>query len=36
MDVVNGRVALTMSSTTGSIWMLEDQVEPGEARAGSR
>jgi hypothetical protein len=35
MDVVKGRVALTMSSTTGSIWMLDD-VESGEPRAGSR
>ena len=35
MDVVKGRVALTMSSTTGSIWMLDD-VDPGETRAGSR
>jgi hypothetical protein len=35
MDVRRGRVALTMSSTTGSIWMLDD-VEPGEQRTGSR
>ena len=35
MDVVKGRVALTMSSTTGSIWMLDD-LESGEARTGSR
>ena len=35
MDVVKGRVALTMSSTTGSIWMLDD-VEAGEPRTGSR
>ena len=35
MDVVKGRVALTMSSTTGSIWMLED-LGAGEARTGSR
>lgn len=35
MDVVKGRVALTMASTTGSIWMLDD-VEPAETRAGSR
>jgi Tol biopolymer transport system component len=32
MDVANGRVALTMTSTTGSIWMLDD-VEPGESHA---
>ena len=35
MDVLKGRVALTMSSTTGSIWMLDD-VESGEPRTGSR
>ena len=35
MDVAKGRVALTMSSTTGSIWMLDD-VESGEPRTGSR
>ena len=35
MDAVKGRVALTMSSTTGSIWMLDD-VESGGARTGSR
>jgi eukaryotic-like serine/threonine-protein kinase len=35
MNVVKGRVALTMSSTTGSIWMLDD-LESGEARTGSR
>lgn len=35
MDVVKGRVALTMSSMTGSIWMLDD-VESGEPRTGSR
>jgi eukaryotic-like serine/threonine-protein kinase len=32
MDVVNGRVTLTMTSTVGSIWMLDD-VEPGDSRA---
>jgi eukaryotic-like serine/threonine-protein kinase len=35
MDVVKGRVALTMASTTGSIWMLDD-LELGDTRAGSR
>jgi serine/threonine protein kinase len=35
MDVNKGRVVLTMSSTTGSIWMLDD-VESAEPRAGSR
>jgi Tol biopolymer transport system component len=36
MDLSNGRVALTMTSTTGSIWMLED-LEPGDSHpVGSR
>jgi len=34
MDVVKGRAALTMTSTTGSIWMLDD-VESGEARTAA-
>jgi Tol biopolymer transport system component/predicted Ser/Thr protein kinase len=35
MDVANGHVTLTMTSTTGSIWMLDD-LEPRESAAGSR
>jgi hypothetical protein len=34
MEVKNGRVALTMSSTTGSIWML-DGVGAGETRTAT-
>jgi hypothetical protein len=35
MHVRKGRLALTMASTTGSIWMLDD-VEPREPGARSR
>lgn len=35
MDVEKGQVALTMTSLTGSIWMLDD-VEPDERVPGSR
>jgi hypothetical protein len=35
LDVQKGRVALTMSSITGSLWMLDD-VDGGAAAAGSR
>jgi Tol biopolymer transport system component len=36
MDVANGRVALTMTSTTGSIWMLDDVESSQSQPTGSR
>jgi hypothetical protein len=35
MDIANGRVSLTMTSTTGSIWMLDD-VEPAASSTAAR